>query len=567
MLRNLTTPAGLALLVMATVAALAAPGCAAEDPAAHPRVCGGDGDCAAGLVCSFDFCTVSEPTALPLRARIFPPAALGLLQQQLPDLDLDPVQGNTITLRRPVVVVGRIRNEDDVFSTNLAGELEARTAGDIPGLDYRFTARSLDGLDDFGHGYTLRLLEGRDYQVTFRPDNRDTPPYSFTLSAEEVVRGGCDEHPSKANTADPPVQHDVCADITLPKRADYIRFQRFVRLGSAEQAPVAGARVSVELSDGRALPEVTTDSEKGSFDVTLPPDATSVRVRITAPSTGLLFPDFESEWLDASPTDGVTAITIPALPPNLKEFEAAVTVLAPVDGGQPAPVSGLSLSMFGHLEGGTLRRAATTDADGVARFSALPGAYEILVEVPPGQAYGARRVKLTLDAPAIRGDGPVVITLEPRILLGGPVRDAANRTVKAGSVIATLRPEKDANDSLSVATAPFQAPIGSDGRFEMLVDPGTYDLRVLPETYTGAPALRLAGVSVTSLTELLVALPAPTLTHLQVVDPDGIPIPSAIVELFTDDGPVADEAPVPSLLVKATTGSRGTVDLLVPFAP
>ncbi len=562
MLQHLTASARFALLGLAAALASSGAGCSADDPAAHPRVCSDDRDCAAGLVCSFDYCSVAQATALPLRARIQPPAALGLLQQQLPELTLDPVRGNTITLRQPVVIVGRVRNEDDALSTNLPGELEALTPGDIPGLDYRFTTRSLDGLDDLGHGYTLRLLEGRDYVVTFRPDDRDTPPHSFTLSADDIARGGC---PSKEPAAEP-VPHEVCADITLPKRADYIRFQRFVRLGSAELTPVAGARVSVELSDGRALPEVTTDAEKGSFDVTLPPDAERVRVRITAPSTGLLFPDFESEWLDATPDDGVTAIIIPALPPNLTEFEATVSVVAPAADGALAPVSGLSLSMFGHLEGGSLRRSATTDADGIARFSALPGAYEILVSVPPGLGYAARRVKLTLDAPATLSDEPVPIALEPRVLLGGPVRDAANRLVKAGSVIATLRPEKDANDSLSVATAPFQAPIDSSGRFDMLVDRGTYDIRVLPNNYTGAPAIRLAGVSVTGPTELLVALPAPTLAHLQILGPDKVPIPSAIVELFTDEAR-EDAALPPPLLVKDTTGSRGTVDLLVPFLP
>lgn len=565
MLRNLTVSVRLVLLLLAAALATGAGACSAEDPTAHPRVCGSDRDCAAGLVCSFDFCSVAQATALPLRARILPPAALGLLQQQLPELTPDAVLGNTITLRRPVVVVGRVRNEDDAFSTNLPGELEALTAGDIPGLDYRFTARSLDGLDDFGHGYTLRLLEGRDYVVTFRPDSRDTPPHSYTLSAEDIVRGDCDSHPSKEPGVEP-THHDVCADVTLPKRADYIPFQRFVRLGSDDLTPVAGARVSVELSDGRALPEVTTDPEKGSFEVTLPPNAARVRVHITAPSTGVLFPDYESEWLDTKPLDGVTAIIIPALPPNLTEFEAAVSVVAPTADGAMAPVSGLSLSMFGHLEGGVLRRSATTDSDGVARFSALPGAYEILVSVPPGLAYAARRVKLTLDAPATLSDQPVPIVLEPRLLLGGPVRDASNRAVKSGSVIATLRPEKDATDSLSVATAPFQAPIDSGGRFELLVDPGTYDIRVLPDAHTGAPALRLAGVSVTGPTELLVALPAPTLAHLQVLGPDEVPIPNAIVELFTDEE--RDDASLPPpLLVKDTTGGRGTVDLLVPFLP
>lgn len=565
MLRHLTASLQRAVLGLAIAWTAGGIGCASEDPTAHPRVCSHDRDCTAGLVCSFDYCSVALTTALPLRARIVPPAAMGLLQQQLPELTLDAVQGNTITLRRPVVVVGRVRNEDDALSTNLPGELEALTAGDIPGLDYRFTARSLDGLDELGHGYTLRLLEGRDYVVTFRPENRETPPYSFTLSAEEVVRGSCDTHPSSAPGVEP-VHHDVCADITLPKRADYIRFQRFVRLGSADLTPVAGARVSVELSDGRALPEVTTDAEKGSFDVTLPPATERVRVRITAPSTGLLFPDFESEWLDTTPADGVTAIIIPTLPPNLTEFEAAVSVVAPQPSGELAPVGGLSLTMFGHLEGGTLRRSATTDADGIARFSALPGAYEILVSVPPDLGYAARRVKLTLDAPATLNDQPVPLVLDSRVLLGGPVHDAANRIVRAGSVIATLRPEKDATDSLSVATAPFQAPIDSSGRFDMLVDRGTYDIRVLPESYTGAPAVRLAGITVSGPTELRVALPAPSLAHLQVLGPDEVPIPSAIVELFTDEAR-GDASLPPPLLVKDTTGSRGTVDLLVPFLP
>jgi hypothetical protein len=553
LLRHLTIVMGFALAA-----------CSATDPNSHPRVCGSDGDCPSGLECSFEFCTVDAPTTLPLGARITPPGALELLVQQLPALAPDPLVGNTITLRRPVVVVGTVRNEGDAFSLNLPGELEARTAGDIPGLDYRFTARSLDGLDDAGHGFTLRLLEGRDYVVTFRPESRDTPPYTFTLPAEQVARGQCDSH--SPSDGGPVVQHDVCRDVLLPKRSDYVRFQRFVRLGSVDLTPVGGARVNVELPDGRALPEVLTDEAKGSFDVNLPPGTDSVRLRISAADDGPLFPDFQSEWLDTDPADGVTAVVIDALPPNLVQFEAALSVRAPGDGGSLAPVTGVSLTMFGHLEGGTLRRSAVTDADGVARFSALPGAYEIIVNVPPGLGYAARRVKLTLDAPSALGDEPVPIVLDSRLALEGTVRDAANRPVTAGSFIATRRPDKDANEALVLATAAFQGALDASGRFALLVDPGIYDVRVLPEPFTGAPAYRLAGVVVDGPTELPLPLPAPSLAHLQVVDPDGAPIHNAIVELFTPATP-DDLGNVPNLVAKGTTEGGGTVDLIVPFAP
>ncbi|MCB9729070.1 MAG: carboxypeptidase regulatory-like domain-containing protein [Deltaproteobacteria bacterium] len=528
--------------------ALGAAGCAAEDPSAHPPVCTGDSGCAAGLVCSFRFCTADEPGSLPLRGRILPPAARDLLQQQVPELAIDPLAGNTITLRRPVVLTGTVRNEGDTFASNLPGELEARTAGEIPGLDYRFTARSLDGLDAQGHGFTLRLLEGRTYKVTFRPDTPGTPPHSFILDAQDVVDGRY--------------------DITLPARADYVSFQRFVRLGSADPLPVPGARVVVELPDGRALPEVTTDAEKGSFDVTLPPGTDEVRVRIEAPQAGPLFPDFQSEWLETAPEDGVTAITIPALPPGLEEFEAALRVVAPGADGELAPVSGLSLSMFGNLEGGSLRRSATTDADGVARFTALPGAYEVLVSVPPGLDAGARVARLNLAASSGSGAAPTTVALERRALLGGVVRDASHRPVQAGTVIATLRPDKRPGDTLVVSTAPFQGVIDSQGGFALEVDPGTYDVRVVPDPYTGAPTVRLAGVVVSGPTALPVDLPAPSLAHLQVVGPDGTTIPDAIVELYLGgvEGPDDASGP-PPLLVKGTTGPGGTVDLLVPYAP
>lgn len=512
--------------------------------------CSNDGDCAGSLICAQQHCIAPGSNAVGLRARIQPPASAELLEQQVPLLDLSTSPSVQVTLVRPVRLTGTVREAGNPGSTNEPGELEARAEGDIPGFDYQFLGPSFDGLGFANYGYELRLLPGRSYQVTFRPDDASLPPHVFELPAWQVTDG--------------------TLDFEIPARSSYVTFKGLVAWAGG--APIAGAGVTLLLPDGRAMSRRTTN-EEGLFEVLLPPATPTVSVRVEAPNDGPLFPEL---LLAAVPTDiqsnpddvAITAVEIPGLPTGYEAFEAQVAVHAPTNDGGSTPLSGFSVSLFGHLEGGVLRRFAVTDGDGVAAFQALPGAWEVLVEVPPGLdwAGGIHKLNLQLTA-ANEPPAPAVLVLPPRPRLALAVVDHAGGAVPAGQVEARRRLDPGADEALVLEAAPTQEDLDSVGIVDIPVDPGTYDIRIVPDASTGAPAWTMTGVVVEEDTAFTVTLPSPGLAHITVLTPDGDILPDVTVKLYLADDQPGPYGTRPPLLHQGLTDAGGTVDLLVPFVP
>jgi hypothetical protein len=121
-------------------------------------------------------------------------------------------------------------------------------------------------------------------------------------------------------------------------------------------------------------------------------------------------------------------------------------------------------------------------------------------------------------------------------------------------------PSRGPDDTLVIAPEPFITAIEPDGSVELLVDPGTYTVRVTPDIESGAPLHRIDGFEVpTDGVETIWALPAPALLHLTVAGPDGAWLPDAGVELWLpgDDGN-------PRLLGRGQTNANGFWDVQVP---
>ncbi len=218
-------------------------GCESAEMALLGGSCSEDSHCSDELICHETYCVEGEQNGIALRARVLPPPSTGLLQQQIPHLPLKDSTNITITLVEPVTLRGVVRHEGDGLGVNVAGELEARTPGDLPGMDYRFTAKSIEGLDEQNQGFELSLLPGRPYEITFRPESKDLPPHCFSLPAEDAVAG---EY-----------------NVMLPAKSDYVSMEGFLRW-STYQA-IGNARVTAMLEDGLGVPTVRTDEVAGKF--------------------------------------------------------------------------------------------------------------------------------------------------------------------------------------------------------------------------------------------------------------------------------------------------------------
>lgn len=529
------------LLLGAALLALAAPACSEGALDVSVGACSSDNDCVDGRVCDFNHCVAPGQNQLVMQARVIPPANTELLPQQLPELTFAEGPDRLIRLVEPAVVRGVVRPRGDSFTVNVPGELEVTTPGEVAGLDHRFSARVVDGVDASGLGYTLRVLPGRRYAGTFRADDRTLPPFAFVLEPETIATGRF--------------------DVLLPNRADYVTIDGRVR--AVDYTPIGGARVVALREDSSVVGITTSEPQRGQFSLTLPPDVTSVRLKVSAPDDGVVFPDFTTEPLSAS---GDADLVVPALPIGASVLDVAVEVVGPDEFGLRQPVPGLTVNIIGDVSGGLLRRSAVTNADGVAIIRALPGEYECLISTSPDARWASWHGRVRLDTygavPAYLPETgePVAIELAPRARLFGTVYDASGEPIARGAIHATRRVERDPEQLLTLAPPPFKASVVA-GHYELFLDPGVYDLRVAPEPETGAPPVSLRGHAIAGQSELLIELPEPALAHLTVARPDGTFLPGATIELF------ALHEGEPALLTKGTTSDGGYVDLLIPYTP
>jgi len=546
-LRRALTITPLALALAWLVPAVGLSGCVEGEVSGQPAwLCVTDRDCDAGRVCDFSHCVAPGVNALTVHARLIPPANSGLVSQQVPELCFADGPDRLIHLLEPATLRGVVRPRGDSFTPNVPGELELRTPGDIPGLDYRFATVVHSGVDDQGDGFALRVLPGRHYRGSFRPDDRDIPSFAFEVLPEQVETGRL--------------------EVQLPAATDYVQLGG--RLRAVDYTPVGGARIVALLADDSVAGVATTEGQRGQFAMTLPPGLTSARLRISAPTDGIVFPDFVTDPLAPS-TD--LDITIPELPAGIAPFDARVAVVAPDEEGDLTPMPGVTVTIVGDLGSGSLRRTGTTSADGVVSFLALPGAYECLVTTAPDSPFASWHgyVNLAGSPTELLAPDPARIELRRRAPLVGTILDDRGEPVIGGEVHASRRVERGTGHVLAIAPPPFRTQISSDGRYQMLVDPGSYDVRVIPSKMSGAPPVVLGGVVVgAGGLDLPFYLPSPGLAHITVARPDGTYMPGVSVELYLPAAERrADEVEPPALLVRGTTGEQGFVDLLVPALP
>ncbi|MFO0750413.1 MAG: hypothetical protein U1F43_32795 [Myxococcota bacterium] len=509
----------------------------ADDTALPPGLqCEGSRECEHGLACSFNYCIDPTPNALTMMARIIPPPSTGLLPQQVPSFSVADGPNLLVRLLGSAHVRGVVTQKGAPSVTNVPGEIEIHASDVIAGFEHRFSTTSLEGIND-GYGYDLLVLPGRDYAGTFRPSDPDLPRSWFVLPREAVDAGRF--------------------DLELPAKSEYVTVRGRVRREEPE-TPVLGARVVVLVNKTEVAAVTQTDDIRGMFEVLVAPGIEKVRLEIEAPDAGAIFPDFVTDEFVLG-SDELTVV-VPNPPLDVAPYDAAIHVEAP-DG---SPAVGLSVTIQGVLEGGTIRRNAITDKDGVAHVNVLSGPYECLVIVPPELAMASWHgfVDLGLAGLATGAAVGTTIQLAPRPTLSGHITDAFGMPVSPGTLTLARDIEKKEGEQLVIAPPDLTLDLDEDGGFTAQVDPGSWDLVIAPDPVTGAPNAHESDIEVgPDGLSLDVALPPPGLLHLTVGGPDGPFMPDVTVELWLP--PVGSDVH-PRLLARGTTTAQGFVDLLVP---
>jgi hypothetical protein len=186
-------------------------------------------------------------------------------------------------------------------------------------------------------------------------------------------------------------------------------------------------------------------------------------------------------------------------------------------------------------------RDARTDMDGNADLSLLPGIsnmsrpYSVAVIPPAGSPYGllcATSFPLatggTTAAPALLP----VITLPQRPAVTGVVLAADGTPVSGVSITATPISLDASQGCADVTATPAPTTTGDDGRFSLLLDPGSYRFDYDPPRGSPVPRLTEAQVTVSDSTDRTVQMARGGVVVGMAVRPDGTALPSASVRLY-----------------------------------
>ncbi len=522
---------GAAALMAAALAACASNYDMSADAPGEGRieaeVCSQDGDCDPGQMCDEGLCTMPAAPDLTVALQLTPPCeddglggcvSEGLLKQQHlglvvgPDRRLDDlVLHKTVTLSGTVTARGR----------SVAATIVARAKDTIPGkpMVRRTTAAA-------GSGYTLTLLAGVPYDITAYPEDGSLP----SACEKDVVVTEDGEH-----------------HFRLPAQYDSLSGRVVVHLGDKDGVP--GIKVTAEGEDPSLRSTVAVTRMDGRFQILVPRGEHRYRVTLT-PTDNPFFPRVE-----AGPflVDGDL---------DLGDLELgaggdAVTVqgrLLTSDGG-PA-VGGATLEFSAAMGNGTfLARAQAEPSSGDFKVALLPdGDYYLRIVPDPGSPNALTIVDSLRveDEPA----EPVEVTLREKARVTGKILDSMGRHPVGRVVVEALLVGNGDVHGLHRFT---QQVSSDDGTFSLDLDPGRYDLTLIPPPDSGLP--RWIGRDLPLVTERgyqEFRLKDPIVVHGELLGPDASPAPGFTIEAYViQDGAAYKVA-------EAVTDPDGGYRLVVP---
>ena len=245
----------------------------------------------------------------------------------------------------------------------------------------------------------------------------------------------------------------------------------------------------------------------GSFQLELPSATLAAGTKLTIQLTpqNQTDPWFVSNPITLPTSPSLGSIMFPAYS-NLNQFNLAVVSAADATVGVSGAVvraqATLGPATVGTDAVGTTEfaRSATTDANGIASLSLLPGSattplpYDITVTLPTSsslqsQCVGSIGVKAggstvnTASAPKLTS---TPIALVPRAILTGTVTNGYGYPVANVSVTATPGPTAP-GACTAAPTSPSSTTTNASGIFALPLDPGTYQLDYDPPSGSSAP--------------------------------------------------------------------------------
>jgi len=425
--------------------------CSSDDPFTFG--CSSDQECREGDVCFAGGCgNPGENIVLEVR----PNPQAGLHAQ---DFEVQSLSGQqNIELSDPSALQGRVSQEGETGSAAYSGSVTFRVTGEsllIPGVERRYTSTLTpeNGL------YQVPVGMGR-YTITMTPASVDLP----LVQHEQEIQSG----------------QTVGLDFVLPSASTVTRLAgKVVHLGQ----PLVEADLEVQAFDSRLRPlshRVPVQKSTGQFSLALPPSAAmtnNVLIQVTpaaSTSTAVLVPQ---KTFSVNPSQPLSR------PLEMGDYGMPVTVTGRLVDREGLPIADASVHLQGKVEGNGLFRSQKTVTDAQGHFTLLslpspPDLPHTLYAVPPPKS----RAGLTPRIVPVSRTGTQlaeVVCLDRRIVRGSlllPDSDTAAAGVKVqietvGDVPGWPRPTVS-NDPVRLTD--------SQGRFELVLDPGQYRLDFIP---------------------------------------------------------------------------------------
>jgi hypothetical protein len=578
------------------VAILLACAACVGDPRLPPGpACVKDQECPAGQTCTNGYCFGAP--SIQFSAELFAPEGRTdmLAHAEIPALAIDQTGTTDIMFGKSIEVSGRIllRSDDQ---KSVAAKVVFHRPSRIPGApDYVVTVNAASGLTMNQVGYSARIVPNagdEKYDVTVYPDDGTldaVPPGHQPPSALAppcVISGA-------HFTTDTPLFDITCDRGGLRALTGYVV--------DALNHGVAGMRVRAYSRDGAAsTPQLvsstaSTDND-GSYTLYLPQVRVGKFDLHVDPGPGIAAPSVVR--LDVTPSNVAAMAPAPGtpytvdlirLPSYPKMLSYALPVSAVDNAGARMWAKGavvrLSTTLAASLKDTvTYTTETSVDTNGNANAPLIPGTlsenrmYQATVLPRANETSAADWAEMILVGPPAGTDdfGGVLapIRLASRRLVTGTVRDNQGKMAAGVTVHAQLSADfaaalsADDAERLTALALP-EVTTAANGTFSMYLDselvgePASYDLELVPPNNSALPRWSRDGVAVTPGTDKLdlgdLKLPASTRVSGVVRDVNSNPVADAEVRVY-----MRTDAQPSRLRTVAKSGADGTVVLVLP---
>ena len=506
---------------------LGGPGCHSEQ--AGPA-CTSDNQCGAGL-CMNGTC-LPRGDQRTVAVEILPRADSSSARTGLPSVSLDP-QGTTLAADDRVTIDGTVTNAPN-------SHVVMMVASPLPGQpDLQFETDLTDSKFQITVGSSILRSMGTLW-LTPSAEPQNLPPVQLVAMLS----------PSLSFTF-PPVSQLITIRGVLHDSLDQPAVPFFARA-------LVGSKV---VSD-----TVTTDAS-GMFQLLIAPgsistgDPTSPASPTTpTPPAATVILDFTPVAPDTAPRFQTVPVPLTAAAGNAKTRTFRMPAFL-----EPAPLIFVvkSTEKSDVIQDVTLRfrttfpaqvqpdadgqaiyeQEARTDQLGQATVKLIPGTatdsrnYQITISPSPDSPYAARCVPSN-TVTNIGNDGPAqyaaTFYLEPKVLLRGTILSSTDTPADTVAVTATPIPV-DSGCGIDVSASPVSSTTLHTGYYEMLVDPGTYQLDIDPPLGSDVPRLTQDGdlaVQVPTVLPHDVKLPVGEVIDGQVNTMSNVSLGLASVKMF-----------------------------------